>query len=465
MTTSAMLDNTTIEAFADNLGGEVLQPHDAGFDKSVRIWNAAARKQPGLVARCRSAVDVATAVNFARENGLVVAVRGGGHNVAGTATCEGGLMIDLSPMNAVEVDPQARTARAGGGATWADLDAGTQKYGLATAGGLVSKTGIAGLTLGGGLGWLRRKHGLSCDNLVAVEIVTADGSILTASETENVELFWGIRGGGGNFGVVTTFEYRLHPVGPEVMFAFVLYPTENGRAVLSGWRDFCDNAPDEVCSITLCGTVPSEDPFPADIHGRHFIALATVYVGPVAEGERILQPLRELGEPLCDFSGPMPFVEIQSNFDDDYPDGRRYYWKSLYLERFDDAAIDLVLRLTAERPSDLSTVDVWQLGGAMGRVAPDATAFGNRRAPWLLGVESNWDDPAADERNRDWTREACARFAPLSTGEAYLNFEPEMVSRSCSDTAREMRLAALKGRYDPGNLFRLNHNIAPARSP
>ncbi|MFC6487923.1 FAD-binding oxidoreductase, partial [Nitratireductor sp. GCM10026969] len=338
-------------------------------------------------------------------------------------------------------------------------------HGLAAPGGLVSKTGIAGLTLGGGLGWLRRKHGLSCDSLVSVEIVTADGEIRTASEAENPELFWGVRGGGGNFGVVTRFDYRIYPIGPEVMFCFVLYPLEDGRSVLKGWRDFCEHAPDEACSIVLCGTVPGEEPFPAGIHGRQFVALATLYAGPVAEGERVLQPLRELGAPLCDFSGPAPYVEVQTIFDGDYPDGLRYYWKSLYLERFDDDAVNMVLKLTRERPSPLSTIDVWQLGGAMGRVAPDATAFGERSAPWLLGVESNWDDPQADERNRSWTREACARMERFSNGVSYLNFEPDIDVGPPGGNAHRRRLAEIKRRYDPANLFRLNHNILPSASP
>lgn len=449
-------------ALSRGFGGDLLRRGDPGFEEAAAIWNGTVDKKPALIARCPSAHDVAAAVRFAADNNVLIAVKGGGHNVAGTATCDGGLMIDLSRMNDVTVDPQARLASAGGGATWADVDAATQAHGLAAPGGLVSKTGIAGLTLGGGLGWLRRKHGLSCDNLASVEIVTADGEIRIASESENAGLFWGVRGGGGNFGVVTRFDYRIHPLGPEAMFCFVLYPLEDGRSVLRQWRDFCASAPDEICSIVLCGTTPGEEPFPEEIHGRPFVALATLYAGSVEEGERVLQPLRELGTPLADFSGPAPYVEVQSNFDGDYPDGLRYYWKSLYMERFDDAAIDMVLKLTKERPSPLSTVDVWQLGGAMGRVASDATAFGERSAPWLLGVESNWEDPQADERIKAWTREACARMEPFSNGVSYLNFEPDTDTGPQGGDAQRRRLAELKLRYDPANLFRLNHNIVPA---
>ncbi len=456
------LDAETLDAFAARLDGALVAPDDARFEDHAAIWNGAVTRTPGLIVQCTSSADVAAAVDFARNNNLLVAVRGGGHNVAGTASCDSGLVIDLSWMRDVSVDPDTRRVRAGGGATWADVDAATQPHGLAAPGGLVSRTGIAGLTLGGGLGWLRRKHGLSCDNLVSVEIVTADGEIRTASEGENADLFWGLRGGGGNFGVVTTFEYALHPVGPEVMFGLVLYPIEAGKRVLEGWRAFCEAAPDEVSSIVLCGTVPGEEPFPPESHGRQFVGVAAMHSGAVADGERELTPLGQLGTPLCDFSGPAPYVEVQSNFDADYPDGLRYYWKSLYLEHFDDDAMAEVLALAADRPSPLSTVDVWQLGGAMGRVDADATAFADRRAPYLLGVESNWEDAADDDRNRTWTREACARMERFSSGASYLNFEPDTVLAHRSGSANRQRLAAVKRAYDPDNLFRVNHNVAPA---
>ncbi|MFC4352931.1 FAD-binding oxidoreductase [Fodinicurvata halophila] len=459
-TTPSGIDDSVARALASGFGGDVLHRGDAGFAEVAPVWNGMIEHTPTLIARCSSAQDVSRAVRFAADNNLYPAVRGGAHNIAGTATCRDGLVIDLSPMREVTVDPQQGRAWAGGGATWADLDRATQPHGLAAPGGLVSKTGIAGLTLGGGLGWLRRKHGLSCDNLVAAEVVTADGQIFTASEKENSDLLWGLRGGGGNFGVVTKFEYALHPVGPEVMFSFTLYPLESGRQVLQGWHEFCQAAPDEVTSIVLCGTVPEEEPFPPDIHRRQFVALATMYAGPVEDGRRILSPLQALGEPLCDFSSPAPYLEIQSNFDGDYPDGRRYYWKSLYLKQFDETVIDQVLQLAAERPSSLSTVDVWQLGGTMGRIPADATAFGDRGAPYLLGVESNWDDPAEDTRNRDWTRAACARMERFSNGNSYLNFEPDSVPVE-QDSAREQRLCRLKRLYDPDNLFRQNHNIRP----
>lgn len=460
---AARVGRDGVAALSTHFEGDLLRPGDSAFEEAAAIWNGAIKRRPALVARCASAADVSSAVRFAAQNDVLVAVKGGGHNVAGAATCDGGMVIDLSQMNTVRVDPAARRVRAGGGATWADVDQATQPHGLAAPGGLVSKTGIAGLTLGGGLGWLRRKWGLSCDNLVSAEIVIADGSIITATPDETPDLFWGIRGGGGNFGVVTTFEYRLHPVGPDVMFCFTLYPASDGKSVLRGWRDYCETSPDEISSIVLCGTVPEEESFPAEIHGRHFVAIAAMHCGSVEEGERALRPLRNLGTPLCDLSGPAPYLEVQSAFDQDYPDGLRYYWKSLFLDRFDDEAIDIALKLATERPSDLSTLDIWQLGGAMARVPPDQTAYGQRGAPYLLGAEANWEDPLKDEANREWARDACLRMAGFASGTSYANFEPDMTNNGCFDQAQRQRLAELKGRYDPHNLFRLNHNILRAQ--
>lgn len=459
---STWIGREGIAALAPLVSGDLLRPGDDAFDAATSLWNGAIRRRPALIVRPASTGEVSAAVRFASRVGAPVAVRSGGHNVAGLAMCDDGVVIDLSAMNSVNVDAERRLARAGGGATWGDLDRATQSHGLAAPGGLVSRTGIGGLTLGGGLGWMRRQHGLSCDNLASVEIVTADGEIRRASAEENPDLFWGIRGGGGNFGVVTEFVYRLYAIGPEVMFAFVFYPLEDGPEVLHGWRAFCDAAPEEVSSVVLCGTAPAAEPFPPEVQGRKFVAIAAVHSGPPEEGERVMQPLRTLSRPLCDFSARSPYVEVQSAFDEDYPDGRRYYWKSLYLDRFDDAAIERVLELAASCPSPLSTVDVWQLGGAMARIGADATAFGPRDAPYLLGVEANWDDPADDETNRQWTRDACGRMSRFSTQTSYLNFEPDLMAISQPESARRDRLVRLKRRYDPDNLFRNNHAILPA---
>ena len=407
---------------------------------------------------------------FARAHGLPIAVRGGGHSVAGHSTCDGGIVIDLSPMKQIEVDPEARVAHAGGGVTWGELDAATQPYGLATPGGVFSRTGIAGLTLGGGYGWLSATYGLACDNLIAAEVVTADGRLVAASEQagEPAELLWGLRGGGGNFGVVTRFTYRLHPVGPESYFAVVFHDGE-GEAmarVLRFYRDFCATAPDEVNLLAVCGVIPAdEELFPVASHGRRFVLLGGHYVGPVDEGERILAPLREFAPPLADFSAVTPYLEVQKLWDADYPDGMRYYWKSLNLSSLDDDVIAALVTGASQQPSPLSTTDLWHVGGAVQRTAPESSAFRGREAAFLLGLEGNWIEPAADAQNVQWVREFIASMEPYSDGSRYLNFagfqeEGESMMRA-SFGPHYARLASLKRRYDPENLFRLNQNIDP----
>jgi FAD/FMN-containing dehydrogenase len=395
-------------------------------------------------------------------------VRGGGHNVAGHGTCDDGLVIDLGPMKAITVDPGARTAWAQGGVTWGELDAATQPHGLATPGGVFSDTGIAGLTLGGGYGWLRNKFGLSCDNLIGAEVVTAAGAVVIASETENPDLLWGLRGGGGNFGVVTRFQYRLHPVGPEVMFAFVFHDGagDNMARAIRFYRDYVAGAPDEVSTILFCGIIPPvAELFPEAIHGRLFVALAGLYAGPVDEGERILAPLRTFAPPLVDHSGVMPYVEAQKAFDADYPDGWRYYWKSLTLRELDDAAIDRIVEHARRQPSVFSTTDLWHIGGAVARAGADSSAYHGRDAAFLLNPEANWEHPQDDTANIAWVREFLADMQPFSDGSRYLNFagfqeEGDPMMRQAFGPQYE-RLAALKRQYDPTNLFRLNQNIQP----
>lgn len=462
-----ILTDGAIDNFSAAFQGEVIRPTDAGYDGARAVWNGMIDKRPALIARCTGVADVIEAVNVARENDLLVAVRGGGHNVAGTAVCDGGIVIDLSPMKGVQVDPETRIARAEAGVTWAELDRKTQAFGLATPGGVVSDTGIAGLTLGGGIGWLRRKYGLSCDNLVSVDVVTASGEFLTASETENSDLFWGIRGGGGNFGIVTSFEYELHPVGPEIMFVFTLHPGEQAKEALQFYRDYCTNAPEEVTSFAILGTVPDEEIFPEKIHGRPYVLFAACYAGDVEDGRRIMQPLRDVTEPFIDFSGPMPYVEVQKILDEDYPDGMRYYWKSLYLDSLNDDVIDHLIEHAERRPSHLSTVDVWHMGGAVSRVGDDETAFSGRHAPYLLGAEANWEDPTTDDANVAWTRDCVADMQRFSDGSQYLNFpgffeEGERGLRTTFGSKYE-RLVALKNKYDPTNLFSLHQNITPTQ--
>ena len=461
-----VLEEAAVEEFKSSLRGELLRPGDDGYDKARAIWNGMIDKRPALIARCSGAADVIDAVNFARTHNLLLAVRGGGHNVAGNAVCDGGLMIDLSLMKGVRVDPGKRIAWAQGGVTWGDLDRETQAFGLATPGGVVSTTGIAGLTLGGGFGWLRRKYGLSVDNLRSVDIVSADGQFLTASDTENTDLFWAVRGGGGNFGVVTSFEFSLHPVGPLVMLAVAMYPAEKATAFAPRWREFMAKAADEVSSQMAFWSIPDIEAFPENARGKPVVIFLAVYAGPVEEGQQILQPLREFGTPLVDLSGPTPFTSVQSAFDPFFPKGeRQYYWKSLYLDSLSDDAIAAIAARAIDRPSPMTLVNVWSMGGAMSRVPAEETAFGDRSAAFLLEISSTWADPQDSGRNIGWTRDFWADMKRFSSGGVYLNFpglgeEGEDLVRAAYGANYE-RLVALKNKYDPQNLFRLNQNIKP----
>lgn len=452
-----------------SISGEVTWPEDDNYDDARAVWNGMIDRYPLLIAHCRSVDDVVAAVNHGREQGLPIAVRGGSHNVAGLATCDGGIVIDLSPMKEIDVDPEGRIARAGGGVTWGELDAATQAHGLATPGGVFSDTGIAGLTLGGGFGWIRSKYGLSCDNLIGAEVVTADGRVVHASADENPDLLWGLRGGGGNFGVVTTFEYKLHPVGPDLYFLFVLHDSSGDRfkESLRLFREFSANAPDEASLLQSSGIVPpDEDHFPEEIHLKPFTAFAGLYIGDPDEGREVLRPLLEFGEPLLDASGVVPYVEAQQAFDEDYPDGFRYYWKSLNLTDLSDAAIDRIVAHSRRQPSVLSTVDLWHIGGAVKRPGPDDSAFFGRGADFLLNMEANWEDAADDEANIRWARELIDDMQEFSDRSAYLNFagfqeEGDEMMRSAFHSQYE-RLADLKAKYDPENVFHLNQNIKPS---
>ncbi len=457
-----------ITALRASLRGELIQPGDDGYDGARLIWNGMFDKKPALIAHCSGTADVIDAVNFARENGMLTAVRGGGHNSSGSGSCDGGILIDLSGMNAVHVDPETRRARVQGGATWGDFDREAQVHGLATPGGVVSATGVGGLTLAGGLGWLRGKYGLSLDNLVSVDIVTADGVLRTASESENGDLFWGVRGGGGNFGVVTWFEFQVHPVGPTVMFLAPVYRAEDAPRVMRGWRDFMATAPDEIGGAMVeFSTIPADPEYPEETWGEKVITLAGVWAGSADEGERVVQPLRELAEPLMDFSGQMLYCEVQQMFDGLFPKGVHHaYFKSLYLNGFDDAMIDEIAPRAADRPSDLTLCSVWYMGGATSRVAGDATAFGDRDIGWMLSIDGVWKGVADDDKNLAWARAFWADMQRHSNGRAYLNFAglgeegEELVSTSYG-AANYERLVALKTEYDPTNLFRLNQNIVP----
>jgi len=453
-------------ALRTHLTGSVIEPDHAEYEQARRVWNGMIDLEPALIARPASAEGVATALRVAVDHDLPIAVRGGGHNVAGLAVIDGGLVIDLSAMREIDVDPIRRTARVGGGATWAEVDAATEPFGLVTPGGVVSETGVAGLTLGGGMGWLRRRFGLTADNLLGAEVVLADGSIVWTSATERPELLWGLRGGGGNFGIVTTFEFALHPVGPEVAFAIVYYPLADAATVLRAHERIvnADTAGD-ISTLAVLGHVPPLDDFDPALHGAPFVAVLAMHAGDVETGIRALQPLRELATPLVDMSGPMRYVEAQQVFDADYPSGHRYYWKSSRLAALSDEAIARLAAIIETAPSGHSTIDLWLNGGAMAAVPAEATAFGARDSAYLLSPEANWEDPADDDANIAWARAVLDSVAADSTGGSYLNFpgfleDAETLVRTSFGGSYE-RLRELKLAYDPDNRFRRNQNVAP----
>jgi FAD/FMN-containing dehydrogenase len=466
--TEAQVDTETRQAFATQTRGPVLGPDDIGYDEARKIWNGLIDRRPALIVQPTGAADVVDAVNFARDHDLLLSIKAGGHNVAGNAVNDGGLVIDLSQMRGVHVDAAARTVRVQGGATLGDMDRETQLFGLAVPAGVVSTTGVAGLTLHGGAGHLRRKYGLSIDNLLSVDIVTADGVLRRVSATENEDLFWAVRGAGSNFGVVTSFEFQAHPVGPMLMVGAVFYPFEDLKELLPAWHDYMSSAPDELSSIALCWSIPPGDPFPVEHHGKPVLAVAGAYAGSVEDGEAVVQPLRELGRPLVDLSGPWPWLGLQSGFDALFPTGGLYYWKSRELAELTAAAIDDIADFGARRPSPLTDIIVWHNGGAMSRVGASETAYSGRDAAFLVTGEASWDDPAVTDDAIAWGREFWDAMGRHSTGGIYLNFaglgeEKEQLVKAGYGANYE-RLAVLKARYDPANLFRMNLNIAPATS-
>ena len=439
--------------------GQLLTPNDAGYDEARRIWNGMIDKRPAFIARCTGVDDVVLCVNFARMNDLLLAVRGGGHNLAGNAVCDGGLVIDLSRMKRVRVDPPRRTARAEPGLTWREFDRETQAFGLATTGGQISTTGIAGLTLGGGWGYLARRFGLTCDNLLSVELVTANGEILTASAAENPDLFWGLRGGGGNFGVATSFEYQLHPVG-QVLAGIVAYPLQKAREVLKLYRDFTNSSPDEMASGIVLITLPD---------GTAVVGIVVCYSGPLAEGERLVKPLRAFAPLLMDQIGPIPYTAAQQLIDGFYPSGLQNYWKSSFLKEISDDAIDILAAYCSKRPTPICHGLIeHQLGGAVRRADRQATAFAHRDVEYSFMALGVCVDPAEAAQCIAWAREFWEAMQPCSTGGVYVNYlgreadeGPERI-KAAYGPEKYARLVALKKKYDPTNLFSLNQNIKPS---
>jgi FAD/FMN-containing dehydrogenase len=446
-----------------NLKGSLLTPDSPGYDEARTIWNAMIDRRPGLIVRCADATDVARAVRFARSHDLLVAVRGGGHNIAGNAVCDGGLVIDLSPMRSIQVDQATRTARVGAGCTLGDVDRTTQGYGLATPLGVNSTTGIAGLTLGGGFGWLSRRLGLTIDNLLSADVVTAEGEIVCTSARDNADLFWAIRGGGGNFGIVTSFEFQLHRVGPEVLSGLVIHPLASAREVLRFYRDFLPTTPEEFACWFVLRLAPPLPFLAPEWHGKPILALAMCWSGDIAEGERVAAPLRGFGKPLADVVGRNPFADWQTALDPLLTPGFRNYWKSHDFRELSDGLIDVLLTYAGKIPDPNSEIAYAQLGGAISQVPQQATAYGHREAQFAMNVHGRWADPEKDEACIAWSRDLFKAAAPFATGAVYVNFmtqdEGERVRAAYGSNYE--RLVQLKRKYDPTNLFRMNQNIRP----
>jgi FAD/FMN-containing dehydrogenase len=459
------IDQEAIQSLESALRGRLVHAGSADYDSVRLVWNGLIDKRPQFIVRCLGTSDVVSALHFARSQNLEIAVRGAGHNVAGNAVRDGGLVIDLSLMKGVHVDPETQTARVQPGANWGDVDRESQVFGLVTPGGQVSTTGVAGFTLGGGLGFLRRKWGLACDNLISAEVVTADGRVLTASQSSHPDLYWAIRGGGGNFGIVTSFEFRLHPLGPEIYAAAVIYPGDQVRTIVTSWRDYLAEAPDEVTCDVLIWGMPPLPMVPPEMHWAPVVIVAALYSGPIEQAERVLRPLRKLATPIADLSGPRPYVTFQSEFDPLFPNGQLYYWKSLFANELSYHVIEAIANAAQNRPSPQTLMALRGLGGAMSRVPETATAYGNRDARYNLSLDAAWQDPSRTDEIVTWTRKTWSEMRDLTGGGVYLNFaglgeENDLLAHAGYGRNYD-RLRDVKRRYDPTNVFKGNINIAP----
>ena len=459
---TSTLDDQVLGDLRARIRGDVIAPMDSGYDETRAIWNAMIDRKPGLIVRCTGTADVIHAVRWAKERGLLVSVRGAGHNIAGKSVHDGAMLIDLSQMRTVRVDPDARIAVAGPGATLGDVDHETQAHGLAVPTGINSTTGIGGLTLGGGFGWLSRSHGLTIDSLVAAEIVTAAGDRLRCSKDDHADLFWATRGGGGNFGIVTSFEFKLHPVGPEVMSGPIVFPGDRAKEVLRGYREFCKSCPEE---LTVWAVLRGAPPLPflaPEVHGKSVLILAALYNGPVEDGEKAMEPLRKLGNPIGDGLGRYPYSGFQQAFDPLLTPGLRNYWKSHNFTELSDGLVDKLVEYAANLPSPHSEIFVAQLGGATNRIASDATAYPHRDVEFVMNVHTRWEEPGQDEKCVGWARRFYEATEPFATGGVYVNFISEGEDRiEGAYGANYDRLAKVKYKYDPENFFRLNQNITP----
>jgi FAD/FMN-containing dehydrogenase len=465
-TIAPVLGEATIQELRAAVKGQIVTPGDDDYAEASSVWNGAHDGHtPAIVVRCAGAADVITAVGFARSTGLTIAVRGGGHSVAGFSTCDDGMVIDLSAMNAVRVDPTAMRATVGGGAVWADVDHETQAHGLGTTGGLVSSTGVAGFTLGGGIGWTMRKFGLACDNLAAADVVTADGRLVHASESENADLLWGLRGGGGNFGIVTQFEFDLHPLGPMVYAGPIFYAAAAAHDLLHAFREWAPNAPEEVTAIVNLTSAPPLPVIPEEWHGKKVAAFLATSAGAVDEGPGLVAAIRQVAEPIADLLGPMPYNVIQTLIDPLWPTGIEAYFKATNLARLDDDLIDRLCEVHLAAPGPQCEIHVHQMGGAIAQVDDGATAFAERAMPFVLNAVTGWQESEAGPAHRNWARAVIGAASDATTGRAYVNFlgDPDEARTSYGEDTYD-RLVSLKNRYDPTNLFHLNQNIPPTGS-
>jgi FAD/FMN-containing dehydrogenase len=468
-----MSESTTAEVLGDasalrqleaDFVGELIRPQDVSFDEQRAVWNGSIDRRPGLIARCGSADDVSAVVRFAAEAGLPLAVRGGGHSFPGLSVCDDGLVIDLGRMKAIGVDPEAGTVRAQAGVLLGELDASTQPFGLAVPAGIVTHTGLSGLTLGGGIGWIQRRYGLTIDQLLSVEMITAEGERLTASEAENPDLFWGIRGGGGNFGVVTEFEFRLNLLGPTVLAGPVFWPISEAADVLRFYREWIAEAPDELMTIVVHRKAPPLPFVPTELHGELVIAVICCYAGSVEDGERVVAPLKAFGSPVLDLCQPKPYLDHQSMFDPSYPHGRWYYMRACDVADLSDEVIEITVEHARRIRSPLTAFPIWQMGGAISRVAEDDTAFNGRSVGHTFNITASTEGPDGFDEERRWVRDFWTALQPHQVGSVYVNFlmdEGEDRIRDAYGASKYDRLKALKRRYDPGNVFRLNQNVPP----
>lgn len=460
------ISTTAIDELTSSLRGKLIQPGEADYDEARKIHNAMVDKHPALIVQCTGVADIITSLNFARNNNLLFTVRGAGHNVAGSSVCDGGIVIDLSHMKGIRIDPSERTAQVEPGVTWGELNHDLQIFGLAATGGFVSTTGVSGLTLGGGFGWLLRKHGLALDNLLSVDVVTADGQFITANETQHADLFWGIRGGGGNFGIVTSFKFKVHPVG-SVWGGMVMHPTSKGKEAIKYWRDYTINSPEELTGAALIFHPPAELPVPEVLHREGIVGTGGVYAGDLNTGEQVLRELRQFGPPEADIFQQMPYSEAQIMADFLWPRGLYNYWKSNFLNELSDEAIETMLKFFAMAPSRLTVIVIEHTGdGAMSRIGNEETAFASRNGRFNFLVTSLWTNPSETDANIRWTRELWDAMKPFMADAVYINYMgdegEDRIKQAYGNKYK--RLAVIKNQYDPDNLFRINQNIAPANA-